>query len=172
MFSTLSSIVLLFRANCFRIGYAVDKCLVCPGIAMLTEYASEFTSHNTKDISQFLTSSEWNRRNLSLDVGDGSPVTLFAAINTGWDSLTGEDITRLSTDMWKPHQWDFLRHMMIQGNYSLAELRQMVSDAGGALNVTSLANQTLSLEVDGNTLSVNGGEVFYPDIHGVDGYVL
>jgi len=154
-----------------RIAYAVDKCLVCPGVSMLAEYASEYTVHNTKDVAQFFISSEWNLRNLSLSVGDGGPVTLFASLNSGWDALTGEDITRLSTDMWKPHQWDFLRHMMVQGNWTEVELRQMVSEAGGMFNMTSLANQTLYLQVDEDrdVLMVNGGDLFYPDIHGVDG---
>lgn len=141
---------------------------------MLAEYAAEYTIHNMKDVSQFFTSSEWNRRNLSMNegVGDGGPVTLFAAVNTGWDALTGEDITRLSTDMWKPHQHDFLRHMMIQGNFTEEELRQMVeAEESGILNVTSLANQTLYLEIDEDRdkLMVNGGDVFMNDIHGVDG---
>lgn len=140
---------------------------------MLAEYASEHTVHDLKEVSQFFTSSEWNRRNLSLDVGDGSPVTLFAAVKTGWDSLTGEDITRLSTDMWKRHQWDFLRHMMVQGNYTETELRVMIEKDGNEnkLNLTSLANQTMYFELDEDRdkLMLNGGDIFFSDIHGVDG---
>lgn len=140
---------------------------------MLSNYAGVYTMHNMKTLSEFFISSEWNLRNLSLSVGDGGPVTLFAAVSTGWSLVTGIDQTRLLTDMWKPHQWDFLRHMMIQGNYTEAELRQMVKNAGGTLNLTSLANQTLTLELptEDEKLKLDGGDLFFPDIRGVDGYV-
>lgn len=141
---------------------------------MLTEYASEFTRNNMKDIAQYFTASEWNRRNLSMSVGDGGPITLFAPVNTGWGKVTGFDTTRLSTDMWKPHMWDMLRHMLVQGNYTEKELRQMVIDNKGPYNITTLAGQHILLDIDKerDKLLVDDGEVFYSDIHGVDGYVL
>jgi len=140
---------------------------------MLIEYTAEYTVYNTKDVSQMFISSEWNRRNLSLDVGDGGPVTLFAATNERWFQVNGEDITRLSTDKWKPHQLDMLRHMMIQGNWTYQMLMDKLTTEGGSYNLTSLAGQNLTIELNtlNNTVSVAGGNIVYTDIVGVDGYV-
>jgi hypothetical protein len=138
---------------------------------MLVEYASEFTSFNMKDVSQLFVSSEWNRRNLALNVGDGSPVTLFASVNDGWLDVNGEDVTRLSTDEWKPHQWDMLRHMMIQGNWTYQMLQDRLTANKGPYNITSLAGQNLTVDLneDQTTLTISGGELFYPNVIGVDG---
>ncbi|GKY93565.1 hypothetical protein MPSEU_000323900 [Mayamaea pseudoterrestris] len=152
------------------VGYVVDKCLVCPGVSMLAEYVEEFTQHNLKDVAQMFISSEWNRRNLSLNVGDGGPITLFAAINDGWFEVNSEDVTRLSTDMWKPHQLDLLRHMMVQGNWSYNTLQDKLSSEG-PYNLTSLAGQnlTVSFDEEKDLLSIAGGSLFYQDVQGVDG---
>jgi len=166
-------LTLVFLCVLDSMQYAVTKCLVCPGIAMLTNYAAEMTKHGMKDVAQFFISSEWNLRNLSMnpDVGDGGPITLFAATDSGWGEVTGIDTTRLSTDMWKPHQLDFLRNMMIQGNYTMQELKEIAEQNGGSFNLTTLANQTLTLEIDRarDKLMVNGGDIFVPDLKGVDG---
>lgn len=174
-YCTGADLVYFLHANALsflhRVGYIVDKCLVCPGISMLVEYASEFTSHNMKDVSQMFVSSEWNRRNLSLNVGDGSPVTLFASTNEGWFEVNGEDVTRLSTDEWKPHQWDMLRHMMVQGNWTYQMLQDRLTANRGPYNLTSLAGQNLTVKLNEKqtTLTIAGGEIFYPNVVGVDG---
>jgi hypothetical protein len=138
---------------------------------MLAEYAGDYTTHITKIVSQYFISSEWNRRNLSKSVGDGGPITLFAAVNDGWSSVNGEDATRLSTDVWKPHQLDLLRHMMVQGNFTEQMLRDRYVTEKGAYNMTSLANQTLQVMVDPvtNNLTIAGGSILFNDIKGVDG---
>ena len=138
---------------------------------MLVEYAADFTQYNTKDVAQMFISSEWNRRNLSIDVGDGGPITLFASINDGWFEVNGEDVTRLSTDMWKPHQLDLLRHMMVQGNWSYQMLQDRLVQEGGPYNLTSLAGQNLTVKLDEekSILSLAGGNIFYQDVVGVDG---
>lgn len=140
---------------------------------MLANYAAEFTMHNLKDISQYFVSSEWNLRNLSLSIGDGSPVTLLAADNTAFFEVTGTDTTRLSTDMWRPHLHDFLRHMVLQGNYTDADLKALAEGNGGAVNMTTLSGQTIEISVseESGNLQVEGGDVTYANIHGVDGQV-
>jgi uncharacterized surface protein with fasciclin (FAS1) repeats len=140
---------------------------------MLANYAAEFTMHNMKDIAQFFVSSEWNLRNLSLSIGDGSPVTVLAADNTAFFEVTGTDTTRLSTDMWRPHLHDFLRHMILQGNYTAEDLKELAEKNGGAVNMTTLSGQTIEISVseESGNLQVEGGDVAMSDIHGVDGQI-
>lgn len=140
---------------------------------MLTTYAATYVaSYNMLDASQFFISSEWNLRNLSESVGDGGPITLFAATNEGWFDLHQDDHTRLLTDQWKPHEWDFLRHMMVQGNYTM-EAIELLYEEKGDFNFTSLAGQDLMVTKDkGGNLTVAGGSFVKADIRGIDGYVL
>jgi uncharacterized surface protein with fasciclin (FAS1) repeats len=153
-------------------GYVVDKCIVCSGVSMLTSYASEYTNYNMKDMSQYLTASEWNLRNLSLSVGDGGPITLFAASDPGFDIFNLEDITKLATDKWKPHQWDLLRHTMLQGEFLEEDLISLWHEHNEtAYNMTMLSGQNVlfDYDVEKNKVLVDGGELWYPDIQGVDG---
>jgi hypothetical protein len=73
--------------------------------------------------------------------------------------------------MWKPHQLDFLKGMIVQGNLSEAQLRKYVADGNGSYNLTTLANQTMELTIDEtrDVLLVAGGDLYFSDIHGVDG---
>lgn len=139
---------------------------------MLVNYAAEYTSHNMKDTAQFFIASEWNLRNLSLSVGDGGPVTLFATADSGWNIFNIEDVTRLATDKWKPHQWDMLRHMCVQGIYLESDLKALY-DQSGPYNLTSLAGQPIAFDFDPvkNVMTVDGGDLFFADVKGVDGYV-
>jgi hypothetical protein len=154
----------------FSVGYVIDKCQVCPGVAMLVAVASEFTVYNLKDTAQFFQASEWNRRDLRQSVGDGTAVTLFATINTGWNFFNMEDITRLASDEWKPHQLDLLAHMMVQGTLTLKDLTTRYEQEG-PYNLTSLVNQSIPVDFnkESNKLMVGGGDVFFSDIQGVDG---
>jgi uncharacterized surface protein with fasciclin (FAS1) repeats len=156
-----------------RVAYATDKCVICPGVTMLASYAAEFTMHNIKDVAQYFVASEWNLRNLSHSIGDGTPVTVFAADNTATFEVTGLDTTRLSTDMWRPHLHDFLRHMVVQGNYTADDLKKLAEEKGGAVNMTTLAGQTIEISLNNETgdLQVEGGKVFMSDMQGVDGMI-
>jgi uncharacterized surface protein with fasciclin (FAS1) repeats len=157
-------------------GYVVDKCIVCSGIAMLVIYASEYTTYNLKDISQFLTASEWNLRNLSMSVGDGGKVTMFAGADDGWNFFNLEDTTRLATEEWKHHQWDLLRHCMVQGEYLVQDLKNMWFNEYNEtdFNMTSLAKQNITIGYDKetDTVLVDKGKLWLGDIQGVDGYVV
>jgi uncharacterized surface protein with fasciclin (FAS1) repeats len=153
-------------------GYVIDKCQVCPGVAMLTNVAAEYTTYNLKETAQFFGASEWILRDLRQSVGDGNNMTLFAAISTGWDFFNLEDMTRLAGDEWKPHQLDLLSHMLVQGASTREEL-ELRYNTEGPYNLTTLANQTLAIDYDASkgALTVNGAEVIFGDIQGVDGYV-
>jgi uncharacterized surface protein with fasciclin (FAS1) repeats len=157
-------------------GYVVDKCIVCSGIAMLVIYASEYTTFNLKDMSQFLTASEWNLRNLSMSVGDGGKLTMFAGADDGWNFFNLEDVTRIATDEWKWHQWDLLRHSMVQGEYLVQDLKNMwLFDYNETdFNMTSLANQNITIGYDKerDMVLVDHGDLWLGDIQGVDGYVV
>lgn len=137
---------------------------------MLTDVASEFTIYNLRDMAQFLRASEWNMRDLRLSVGNGSDVTMFASINTGWSVFSTEDTTRLSGDEWKPHQLDLLGHSIVQGRLTKEDL-QARYDKEGAFNLTSLINQTILVDFDplSDSITVDGGDLFFPNIQGVDG---
>jgi uncharacterized surface protein with fasciclin (FAS1) repeats len=146
----------------------IDKCQVCPGVAMLTGFAADYTTYNMKDTAQFFTASEWNLRDLRQSVGNGEDITLFAAISTGWDFFNLEDKTRLATDEWKPHQLDLLSHMLVQGAYTRADLQARFASEG-TFNLTTFTNQTIKVDFDSNILSIDGAEVIFGDMQGVDG---
>jgi len=139
---------------------------------MLLNVAAEYTVYNLRDTAQFFISSEWNLRNLSRSVGDGGPVTMFASTNSGYNFFNLEDTTRLATDKWKPHMWDLLRHMMVQGVYLEQDLKDLyVGNGNQEYNLTSLAGQPITIGYDSgrNVVQVDGGDLFYADIKGVDG---
>jgi hypothetical protein len=156
-------------------GYVVDKCIVCSGVSMLVNYASEYTTYNLKDMSQFLVASEWNLRNLSVSVGNGSKVTMFAGADGGWNFFNLEDTTRIATDEWKHHQWDLLRHSMVQGEYLMQDLKNMwLYDYNETdFNMTSLAKQNITIGYDKERgmVLVDKGDIWLGDVKGVDGYV-
>ena len=153
-------------------GYVIDKCQVCNGVAMLTSVAAEYTTYNLRETAQFFGASEWILRDLRLSVGDGSNMTLFAALSTGWNFFNLEDMTRLAGDEWKPHQLDLLSHMLVQGAFT-HEALQLRFNTEGPYNLTTLANQTLAIDFDASksAITVNGAEVIFGDLQGVDGYV-
>ena len=156
-------------------GYVVDKCIVCSGVSMLANYGAEFTNYNLRDISQFLISSEWNLRNLSLSVGDGGPITLLASADSGFNIFNLEDTTKLSSDKWKPHQWDLLRHNILQGVYTEQDFIDLWYQNQTAYNLTTLAGQNVTFdlrhdeETNKDVVLVQGGDLWYPNIKGVDG---
>jgi uncharacterized surface protein with fasciclin (FAS1) repeats len=156
------------------VGYVLDKCIICSGIAMLTDYAAEFSSLNTKDAAQLFWGTEWNLRNLSLSVGDGGPLTMFASINTGFNFFTLEDTTRLSTDKWRRHLWDLASHFLTQGKYTRDHLINITKTNGGAWNLTMLTGENVTIDFDEsrNMVLVDGGDLFMHDMQGQDGYVF
>jgi uncharacterized surface protein with fasciclin (FAS1) repeats len=157
----------------YSVGYVVDKCQVCLGIAMLTNIASEYTlKYNLRDASQFFVASLWNLRNLSQSVGDGTDVTLFASVNSGWWFFNLEDVTRLASDEWHPHKLDLLRHMLVQGRYTYGDLYARYQNEG-PYNLTSLAGQPLQVGYNeaNKTITIEKGNFLYKDIYGVDGIV-
>ena len=153
-------------------GYVVDKCIVCSGVSMLANYAAEFTKYNMRDISQFMIASEWNLRNLSRSVGDGGPITLLAAADVGFNIFNLEDTTRLASDKWKPHQWDLLRHNILQGEYTEQDFIDLWYDNNKMdYNLTTLSGQNVTFGYNEVTkkVQVEGGDLWYPNIKGVDG---
>jgi uncharacterized surface protein with fasciclin (FAS1) repeats len=154
------------------VGYILDKCPICPGIAMLANYAAEFTNHGLRDVSQLFVGSEWNLRNMSMSVGAGGPLTLFAPTNTGFDFFTLDDTTRLATDKWKRHLWDLLKHFLVDGELTKEDLKTRVQTQG-KFNMTMLTGEPVlfDYDVDRNVVLVEGGDLYFPDVLGVDGYV-
>jgi uncharacterized surface protein with fasciclin (FAS1) repeats len=164
----------IFYNNKISVGYVVDKCPICPGVAMLIDYATEFTGrkYNLRQTSTFFVASMWNLRNLSLSVGDGSEITMLASNDDGWKVFNLQDMTRLASDQWNPHKLDLLRHNLIQGRLSYNDLLQKYQTEG-TFNLTSLAGQpvTIGYNEDNKTITVAGGDIFYKDVQGTDGLV-
>ena len=157
------------------VGYVVDKCIVCSGVAMLLEYAAVYSPYSLNDASQFWETSEWNLRNLSMSVGDGNPVTVFAAIDNAFDVFNAEDVARISTDKWKIHQWNFLHHNMLQGEYLEQDLVDLwYNNSGKEYNLTALSGENITFDYDEERkkVQVDGGDLWFSNLKGVDGYVM
>lgn len=135
---------------------------------MLVDVAYQFTMYNTGDYAQLLRASEWNRRDLRLSVGNGTEVTMFASINTGWDFFNRDDMLRITTDLWKTHMLNLLEHTMVQGIWSKEALFERYEQVG-PYDLTSLAGEPI--RVDFSAGGVEGGDLFFPNIQGVDGLV-
>jgi uncharacterized surface protein with fasciclin (FAS1) repeats len=141
---------------------------------MLIDYATDYTArkYHLRQTSTFFVASMWNLRNLSLSVGDGTEITMFASNDDGWKVFNLEDMTRLASDQWHPHKLDLLRHNLIQGRYSFNDLLQRYQN-DGPYNLTSLAGQPVAIgyNEDNKTITVGGGNIFYEDVQGTDGLV-
>lgn len=139
---------------------------------MLVNYAAvRKTIFDMKDMAQFLIASEWNMRNLSSSIGDGGPITMFAAIGSGWSMVNLEDTVRLSTDKWKPHLLDLLSHSVVQGTVTHDDLIDQYNNNGGPFNLTTLAGQQISIDYDAarNKVVFEGGDIILENIKGIDG---
>ena len=158
------------------VGYVTDKCLVCPGIAMLVGYAADYAGLGGKLTSDLLQATGWNLRDLSLSVGSGGRMTLFASLASDWgDILPPEDFARLTTDpQWKLHFLDILKSMLVQGMYDGPALVRLVTEDGGPIQLTTLNGDILEIGFDPgqNRVTVNGLELFVANLRAVDGYVL
>jgi hypothetical protein len=155
----------------YRPGYVVDKCLVCPGIAMLTQYAGDWSPFDMRETSDFLISSEWNMRNLSLSVGSGGLMTMFAPVKQAWEVLNQDDIIRLASDKWKPHQFNLLGNLLVEGIWLEQDLKDKYFENGGPYILNSTINEEVSIDYDEvrDVVMVKGGDLFFADIKGVDG---
>jgi len=148
----------------------VDKCQVCYGVGMLVDVASLHTMYNARDTAQLLRGSRWNLRDLRLELGDGTDVTMFASINLGWSSFNREDMLRISSDKWKPHLLNLLKHAVIQGIWTKGALQERYNQEG-PYDLTSMAGEAIRVDTQDGTLTVAGGKLSFSDIRGVDGLV-
>ena len=157
------------------VGYVVDKCVVCSGVAMLLEYSAWLLDKpNLDDASQFFESSEWNLRNLSMSTGNGSKVTLFGARDEAYNIFNPQDVSRISTDKWKRHQWNFLEHNMLQGEYTMETFQSLwAENLGKPYNLTAISGENITFDYDEQrqVVLVQGGDVIASDLQGIDGYV-
>lgn len=157
------------------VGYIVDKCTVCSGVGMLLEYASVYLDDPIlKDAAQFYETSEWNLRNLSMSVGNGSKITLFAARDNAYNVFNLEDVKRLSTDKWKRHQWNFLQHTMLQGEYYDTDfVRLWEENLGKPYNLTAISGENITIDYDKDRkmVRIDDGDIIKANIQGIDGYV-
>jgi uncharacterized surface protein with fasciclin (FAS1) repeats len=138
---------------------------------MLAKYASEWTPFDTAATAQFFTASGWNMRDLRQSVGAGGDLTLFAPTRGAWDVLNLEDVTRLGTPKWEPHQWDLLGNMLVEGIWLEQDLKDKYIEMGGPYTLNSTLSQLIPIDYDEakDIVKVNGGDLFLSDIKGVDG---
>jgi hypothetical protein len=48
---------------------------------------------------------------------------MFAPVLQAWDVLNQDDIVRLASDKWKPHQWDLLGNIWVEGVWLEQDLK-------------------------------------------------
>ena len=139
---------------------------------MLVDVASIHTAYNLEDNAQLLGATEWNLRDIRQSVGDGTDVTMFASINTGWDFFNRDDMLRIVTDKWKIHMWNLMEHTMVQGAWTKKALADRYNEIG-PYKLTSLAGEPIQVDWNPvkNEVTVAGGELFFPNIQGPDGLV-
>ena len=142
---------------------------------MLLQYANDVTDLDVKDTSRFLqlSASELNLRNLSQSVGMGGPITLFASIQSGWDTFDVAEVARLNSDAWTAHRLDLLKNMMVQGEYRAIDLYRIFQEEGGPYNLTTLNGDPLLVDYEPSEdlLKIGGGDFYVANVHGIDGYV-
>jgi uncharacterized surface protein with fasciclin (FAS1) repeats len=137
----------------------------------MTQYAGDFSPFDMRSSSQFLLSTEWNLRNMSQDVGSGDMLTFFAPVKQAWSVLNQDDIIRLASDKWKPHLFDLMRNLMVEGVWMEQDLKDKYEEEGGAYNLTTTAGEIIPIDYDAerDIVLVRGGDLFLADIKGVDG---
>ena len=139
---------------------------------MIMIFCADYTTINLKDMAQYYISSEWELRNLTKSIGTGhGSFNVFAPLQDGYGEFNIEVGVRISTLEWKRHLWDFLLHMTVEPAYTTEELYELVTDAGGYLEMKMLSgfNTTLRIEPDGE-LTIDGARFLKPyDMKGVDG---
>jgi len=155
-----------------RVGYVLDKCQVCHGVAMLVDVASLYTMYQLEDNAQLLGATEWNMRDVRLSVGNGTDVTLFASINTGWDFFNRDDTIRIATPKWKRHLLNLMEHTLVQGIWTKEKLLERYHQVG-PYELMSLAGEPIPVGFNHakGEVTVAGGELFFPNIQGPDGMV-
>lgn len=152
----------------------VKKPLIPPGLAMIMAFCAEFTTINLKDMAQYYRSSEWNLRNLTKSIGTAQgSFNVFAPLQDGYGEFNIEVGVRISTLEWKRHLWDFLLHMTVEPAYTTEELYDIVTNAGGYMQMKMLSGFNTTLEIDeAGELTIDGARLLKPyDMKGVDGYI-
>lgn len=155
-----------------RVSYTTDKCLTCPGIAMIIEYFHTITTLDVKETADFFRlTSQLDVSDLRRSVGLGGPITLFATMQKGWESIELADIARLRLEEWHVHRLDVLKGMMVQGIYNTRQLRAIYKEENGPFNLTTLNGGSLLVDynAENDELIIGGGSIFASNIRGIDG---
>lgn len=139
---------------------------------MLMIFCADYTTINLKDMAQYYRSSEWNLRNLTTSIGTAQgSFNVFAPLQDGYGEFNIEVAVRISTLEWRRHLWDFLLHMTVEPAYTTEELYEVVTDAGGYLEMKMLSGFNTTFEIDQEgELTIDGARFLKPyDMKGVDG---
>ena len=157
-----------------RVAFVTDKCLVCPGAAMLVQYAFEYGNFDgARDIALLFAQSGWNLRHLGLNVGMGGPVTVFAPIGGSWEQVPVADQERLRTEGWTLHGNDVLKYILVQGVYQVEDLYRIYQEEGRSYSLTALNGEDIIVDYDSglDRITINGGVINVANLQAVDGYV-
>lgn len=148
--------------------------MVCPGAAMLLQYAFEYGNFDgARDITALFAQSGWNLRHLGRNVGTGGPVTVFAPVGGSWEQVSIADQERLRTEGWLLHGNDVLKYIMVQGVYSVGDLYRMYQEEGRSYALTTLNGEHITVDYDPglDRILINGAVINVADLEAVDGYV-
>ena len=149
----------------------MKKPLVPPGLAEVLGYTALFTTINLKDMHQYYVSSGWNLRNLTKSIGTGhGSFNVFAPLQGGFGEFNIEVAVRISTLEWQRHLWDFLLHLTVEPAHTQEEWTQIVTDAGGYLEVKMLSGFNTTMRIEDGELTIDGAKFLRPaNLKGVDG---
>ena len=157
----------MLRFPSFSIGFVLDKCLLCPGVAELLELSGTLANFDVQDTVDMLQLTGWNLRDISQAVG--GPFTFFASVRP--DVLSEQYLTRFKSNNWPLHRLEYLKSLMVAGKYSPEDLYRIYREEEGPYNLTTINGDSLLVDYIrlNDTLRVGGGDLVISNLQAVDG---
>lgn len=151
----------------------LDRCLTCPGVAQLVEYADQTTDWDVSETATYLRESkaDWDLSNLREQLG--TPVTFFVPFESGWSTVSDAIRDRLQTRQYTGQRLDLIKHTLVPGEYWAKDLVQLAKEQGGSFKMPTLNGEPVLVEYKPETddLFFEGGKLFVINIDGLDGVI-
>lgn len=145
------------------VSIIVNNLLTPPGAIQLLSIQAKYFAPEYNDVVELFQVSGWDLTNLTTS---DSMLTIFAPPNvfSGDDNTT---LVHLMNATWIQHNWDFLRHIMMEPAYTIEEMVNIAKDNGGSMTVSMSSGSTGELSLEGLE-SINRSTTTV-DMRGVDG---